>query len=307
MSTVPSVSPRRVLPLWAHFSVSALAILLPLWCLLGLGAWIYVDKTRADYEQQTLVLARKVGSGLENQLSGLGGMLQALATSPALQDGDFRRFHHQASQVVPQGAAIVLRDRTGQQLVNTLFPFGTPLPVTTASAVLAADECVFRTQSLCASDLYVGTTDRQPYILIDAPVVRDGRIDFALNIAIRARHLSTLLNGTLVSESWTASIVDRQDKVIARSREHERFVGRTVSEPLRVNAQGQEGSFRGVSLEGTPVWAAYVRLPEWGWLAAVGVPEEVIQAPLRQSALYLGVGGLLAVSLSVVWLARSGC
>jgi signal transduction histidine kinase len=150
------------------------------------------------------------------------------------------------------------------------------------------------------SDLYVGTTDRQPYILINAPVFRDGRIDHALNIAVRATHLSTLLARTRLPPDWTGSIIDRQDRVVARSRDHERFVGQTATEPVRLNAQGEEGSFRGTTLDGTSVWAAYVRLPHWGWRAAVGVPEAVVRAPLRQSALYLGAGGVLAVALSVL-------
>jgi hypothetical protein len=59
--------------------------------------------------------------------------------------------------------------------------------------VLAADQCVFRTRAICASDLYVGTTERQPYVFLDAPVFRDGEVEFARNVAVRAQHLASLL------------------------------------------------------------------------------------------------------------------
>ena len=55
----------------------------------------------------------------------------ALATSPSLVSGDLAGFRHQAQAVLrdyPAGAAITLADATGQQLVNTFVPLGTPLP-----------------------------------------------------------------------------------------------------------------------------------------------------------------------------------
>ncbi|WP_158292342.1 PAS domain-containing protein [Paracraurococcus ruber] len=231
----------------------------------------------------------------------MGGILDALATSPALQDGDLSRFHGQAVRVAPTRGAIVLRDRSGQQLVNTLIPFGTPLPVTTAPEVLAADECVFRTVSTCISDVYVGTSDPQPYVLLDAPVVLSDRagVTFALNVALRARHLATMLDGHRLPPGWAVSILDRQDRIVARSPDHERFVGSLANAALRQQATANEGIVRGVNIAGVPVSGAYVRLPAWGWRVAIGVPEAVLDAPLRRSVLSFGAVGLLAVAASV--------
>src|SRR4051794_32061037 len=88
MPTSQIPSSRYALPIWSHLAIFALAILLPLGCIVGLGTWVYVKQARSDYERQTLLLARKLGSDLDRELSGLTGMLKALATSPALQDGD---------------------------------------------------------------------------------------------------------------------------------------------------------------------------------------------------------------------------
>ncbi|WP_270934582.1 response regulator [Falsiroseomonas oryzae] len=285
--------------MWAHLAVFALSIVLPLWCLLGLIAWTSVRQARDDYQQQTMVVARNMALELDRELAGFSGILSALATSPALQDGDLRRFHEQAVRVAPAGGAIVMRDRSGQQLVSTLFPFGTPLPVTAAAAVRAADECVFRTRSTCVSDLYIGTTDRQPYILLDAPVFRDGEVEFALNIAVRAQHLASLLARHQLPAGWAASITDRQHRIVARSPEHERFVGSLANAALRENTAADEGRVRSVNVAGVPVWGAYVRLPAWGWRVAIGVPEEVLGAPLRRSLFFFGAAGVLAIGLSI--------
>ncbi|MBS0639612.1 MAG: response regulator [Proteobacteria bacterium] len=290
----------RAISLRAHLNLFSLAVLLPLWLVLALGAWNYAQQIRQGYEQQTLLLARKLATDLDHQLSGLSGTLAALATSPALLDGDYARFHDQALQAVSDGTAIVVRDRSGQQLVNTLWPLGTKLPVTQSDTVKSADACVVRTGRVCASDLYVGTTDQQPYVLLDAPVRRHGTIDLLIDAGMRARYLGDLLQNSLVPPDWTASILDQQNRIIARSREHDRFVGHVAPAEVVRHAPGQEGTFESVTVEGTPVWAAYVRLPNWGWRVAVGVPQSVLRTPLHYSILFMGVTGTLAAGLSAL-------
>jgi signal transduction histidine kinase len=294
----PPRSPRRAKPVWAHLVIATLAVLLPLLGLLGAGVWVYAQQTRKEDERQTLLTARRLAATVDRELASFAGMLRALATSPTLLDGDLERLHRQASSIVPEGGVIVLRDRTGQQLVNTLFPFGTPLPVTRAPAVRAADECVIRSRAVCASNLYVGTTDPQPYVLLNAPVFRDGEVAFTLNVAFRAKHLAGVLAQSVPSAQWSASIFDAQNIVVARSRDHDRFVGQPATARLVSNAVDQESAFRGVTLDGDAVWAAQVLLPNWGWRVAVGVPQAVLDVPLRQSALYLGAFALLALALS---------
>jgi signal transduction histidine kinase/ActR/RegA family two-component response regulator len=285
--------------MWAHLALFALTIVVPLWCALGALVVVSLEGTRREYESQTMIAARSLAQELDRELTGLAGMLRALATSPALADGDLRRFHGQASRVVPEGGAIVLRDRTGQQLVNTLFPFGTALPVTGAPEVRAADDCVFRTAATCISDLYIGSTDRQPYVLLNAPVVQDGEVAFALNVGLRASHLAAILAGHRLPAGWVVSIIDLRDRIVARSLDHERFVGTLANAALRGDNAAREGTVRTVNVAGVPVWGAFVRMPNWGWRVAIGVPESVLDAPLRQSLSQLAWAGLAAVALSI--------
>ncbi|RYJ02816.1 MAG: PAS domain S-box protein [Acetobacteraceae bacterium] len=299
MEASSRASRRRARPIWAHLATFALSIVIPLWGLVGFVAWTSLQGEKRENQQQTMLVARSLALQLDGELAGFGGVLKALATSPALQDGDFRGFQAQAMQVVPEGGAIVLRDRRGQQLVNTLFPFGTPLPVTTAREVLAADACVFRTRALCVSGLYTGTTDPRPYVLLDAPALQAGEVAFALNVAIRAESLASLLAGHRLPPGWAVSILDRDDHIVARWPDHGRFVGSLANAALRENSSAAEGTVRSVNVAGVPVWGAYVRLPNWGWRVALGVPEAVLDAPLRRSVLSLGAVGLAAIAASV--------
>ncbi|NGM20893.1 PAS domain-containing protein [Roseomonas stagni] len=291
---------RPARPIWAHLAVLVLSVVVPLWCLLGFVGWAALRAERRDNQQQTILVARNLALELDRALGGFGASLRALATSPAITDGDLRRFQEQASQIVPDGSVIVMRDRTGQHLINTLFPFGTPLPVTVAPEVLAADECVFRTQAICVSNLYTGTVDPQPYVLLDAPVILEGQVAFALSVAVRAAHLATLLADHRLPAGWGVSILDRTDRIVARWPDHERFVGSPANAALReATSAAAEGTVRSVNVAGVPVWGAYVRLPGWGWRVAIGVPEAVLDAPIRRSGIFLAAGGLLAVLASL--------
>ncbi len=296
----PVATPRRLaLPVWAHLAAFALAVLIPLWWLLGFVAWSAVDKARRDYQQNAMLVARNLALELDGELAGFNGLLRALATSPALQDGDLQRFYRQAAQVAPEGAVIGLRDRSGQQLINTLFPYGTVLPVTAAAAVRAADECVMRTRAPCVSDLYIGTTDPQPFVLLNAPVLQGDEVRYALNVAIRARELASRLTSRQTPQGWAVAILDRTNRIVARSVDHDRFVGTLANAALREHAEEDEGSVRSVNVAGIPVWGAFVRLPSWGWRVAVGVPEAVLQAPLQRSLWYLAGAGVLGIGLSI--------
>lgn len=297
---------RRALPAWVHLAIFAISIVFPLWCLIGFIAMNSVEQARNEYQEQARVMVRNIALELDRELAGFGGILLTLATSPSLQDGDYRRFHEHALQVAPIGSAIVMRDRSGQPIMSTLFPFGTPLPVTAAPAVKAADECVFRTQTNCVSDLYTGTTDRQPYILLNAPVFRNGEVEFALNIAVRAQHLASLLSRHQWPAGWAIAIHDRQHRIVARWPEHDRFVGGLANPALRQDDAYEEGVVRAVNVAGVPVWGSYVRLPSWGWRVAIGVPEAILSAPARRSAYYLGGAGVFAIGLSLAAAIISG-
>src|SRR4051794_41980041 len=86
-------------------------------------------------------------------------MLQALASSPALESRDFKRFDQQARELLQlQGVDIVLRDRTGRQWINTRLPWGTALPRTD----LETDQVVLRTRQPSVSDLFASAAFGAP-------------------------------------------------------------------------------------------------------------------------------------------------
>ncbi|HEY9446385.1 MAG TPA: hypothetical protein VIQ62_04860 [Burkholderiales bacterium] len=89
------------------------------------------DRQRKDTEQRTLETTRALAQTVDRELLRGAAVLQVLSTSPFLASGDMAGFHRQLQDVLSflPANALALNDVSGQQLVNTLRPFGEPLPV----------------------------------------------------------------------------------------------------------------------------------------------------------------------------------
>ena len=114
------------------------------------------------------------------------------------------------------------------------------------------------------------------------------------------RALEEELASSATPADWTVALVDRAGLILARSRAHEEFVGTPANRSLQdATREGQEGTWRGTTLEGRPIHGAFARSRLADWRVAVGVPEAVLTAPLRRSLLLLltlgaGLAGLSA-------------
>ena len=91
---------------------------------------ISYQQQRTLLERNTIATARALMQAIDAELFGAQSALQVLAASQRLASGDLASFARQAAEALPNmgGNYISITDSTGQQLVNTLKPFGEPLP-----------------------------------------------------------------------------------------------------------------------------------------------------------------------------------
>jgi PAS domain S-box-containing protein len=284
------------------------AVLVPVALFAGALLWRYSEEQRHQLQENSLELSQRISTAVDREIVGLTAALEALATSPALATGGrLEEFDTQARAVLrTRGSFIAMRDRTGQQVVNTSRPFGTPLPKATDPVLLDADRQVFETGQPVISDLYTGTVTRLKLVLIDAPVFRDGAVAYALNIALDPARIADVL-GSSAPPDWTVAVIDRRDRVIARSRQHERFLGSEATADLRANTTGSGGTWTGSTLEGTGILGAYTRSSLTGWRTAVGIPTSAVQAPVKRLTFALSATTAVVLALSAVvaaWFAR---
>ncbi len=282
-------------PVAVHLASFAIGILVPV---LLIVTWMLIDTARlrrddALHDARTLV--RHLSATIDVEMEKAIAVGQVLAVSRMLTVGDYAAFDAQARDVASRlGIVIVVRDLTGQQLVNTGVPEGTRLPVSDAS-ILATDRRARETRQPAISDLVVGTIRKTPFVFADVPVFQGGDVSLIVSVTLTPRHLGRMLSQG-VPDGWIAGMIGRDARLIARGVDEERYLG-TVNPAFHDVATKAEGDWKGITREGQAVAGAYVRSPLSGWVVSVAVPESILDMPARLALLWLG--GLIAASLAV--------
>lgn len=289
-----------------YLSLLVLIVLIPQIALGGLIAYKYAQDARKSVEESTVRIAATYSDALDRYLEGAAAAIQTLATSSEIND--LKALDARARQLVPfRGTAVSMRDKTGQQLLNTIVPFGTELPRTASDVVREADARVYATGVPVFSDLYQGTVSSRWFFLVDVPVEQDGERRFALNIAISADDLKQAMFKGLPT-GWSAAILDGKQRVMARAAEHDRFVGRLATENLiRKLRANPTGSLESRTLDGSEVFTSYVTSSLSGYSVVISTPRSLLEKPINE--LWLSLASIASLTflssiLAAWWWAR---
>ncbi len=262
------------------------------------------QKARAQFEKNTLQTVRALVQSTDNKLRQAQSIAQTLSTIDALEAGDFARVHRQAREALALAGGnlnMVLRDRGGQQLVNTSADYGSPLPLD-QSPQLAQ---VFASGQPSVSDVFQGALRKRPTTSVDVPVRVRGEVRYVLSIGMRTEHFEGLLSPKSVPEGAVASLFDRNGVIFYRNMNRDRSVGQPVNPLLRSAAASRaEGTIDSRSREGVPLLTTFSRSSLSGWSVAIGIPRaSLLTELLGQLALMAGVAAaLFAIGLCLAWL-----
>ena len=235
---------------------------------------------------------------VDREAQGSLSALKALSNSAHLRSGNYRAFHEQASALdqKPDVWTLLLDDQ-GQQLVNTVVPFGTPLPPPVARERVAT---VLATRKPLVTDLILGPVTGKLLITIYVPArLPDGRsFVVAQGFSVdRWRHVSLHQQ---VPPAWIVAVIDRQGKFIARSHKSQELVGKPAREELVKAASGSDrGWLRHSTVEGIDVYDAYDHSELTGWTIAVAAPVALIDGPATR-AMELALAGLVLAVLAAM-------
>ncbi|HEY0843793.1 MAG TPA: PAS domain S-box protein [Noviherbaspirillum sp.] len=287
---------------WLIFLVAA--CLLPLLAATILLVYYAYLQQRVVDTQMTLDTARALMQAVDRALSAGQGTVEALATSPYLTTGNLAAFHAQAMELqrLRPRNNFVLSDSDGQQLVNTLQPYGSALPRHGNPEQLRR---VFDTARPVVSDLYRGGVLQRPVISIDVPVIRNGQVIYDLSIGLFPERLGAILREQRLPSEWVAAIFDSKGIIVARTWEHDRYVGHSGAPELvqRMRETG-EGSIETATLEGVRVFSVFSRSAVSNWSVAIGIPRAAIYRKLWTTVAWL-VGVTVLCSLAGVAVAVS--
>ena len=285
-----------------HLVLLVLGAVLPLLAFSAIMGAIFWYQQQKVYDERFLERVRALAIALDRELDGHVRALQVLSQSIPLQTGDLKRFYEQAAQVrAEEGtwSTVVLAERDGSQVLNLRRPWGTMLPrVSLDDGLIAA---VFTTGRPAVSGLIRGSVSGVYTTNVVVPVRRKGSVTQLLIAVIEPRVWLELLAHYPIAADATMTLLDQHGTIIARTLNHDRWVGRPPSPSLTDAVQrAPEGAYRSVGLEGQRFYAAHSRVATSGWMLATGVPAVDVERAIRGSTLALTAGATLAALLAVV-------
>jgi PAS domain S-box-containing protein len=278
-----------------------LVLLVPALAAAGMTVYAGYRHDRGEVEKHLQETARALSLVVDRQFGQAEALLWALSTSPQLLEKDYAVFDARARAAIRLPDTWVVISDEERQLVNTLLPPGSPLPlVQNKDHRQGLAPGVIR-----ISNLFIGIAAARPTIAVDTVVTAQDGSRLYVSIIMLADTVSRILADQSLPSTWIGAIVDRAGTVVARNRDATRFVGKpaTPENVERVRAGVGQGVFESVSLDGIPTLIALSRSPGSGWSTIVAVPQSEITAAPWQSALYLALTGgvLLGLGTLLAW------
>ncbi len=236
---------------------------------------------------------RALALAVDGEIRSWKTALMALATSHSLQHHRLAELYEEASQVAGQYEGwIVLTDARERQVLNTLRPYGSPLPSTTSPEAIGD---TLKDGKPMVSDVFFGKVAQRFVVAVTVPVVREGKIIYALTMTFGPERLTKLLSRQRLPASWVAAINDRQPRVVARSVLADTRVGKPVVEWFAAaTREAESGMVTGPLVDGRPGRVGFQRLQEVPWIVALAVPTSELHsaAPVWR---FIFIGGVLCL------------
>jgi signal transduction histidine kinase len=280
-------------------TLSALATL----PLLAFALWLLQlvwQNGRAEARRDLQQVAATLAVALDREIAGSIRELQRLAEFPTLGPDGFAEFHAYARTLISRNDGwdnIVVTDLEGDVLLNAALPFSRTPPL--RADVPHLKEAI-RSGRPVVSDIFTSRRTGERAIGVAVPVFRDGAVRWVLSARLSPEVLSSFVGEQLYREGAIASVVDRQMRIVARSRDATRLFGQSATQDLQaaLRAAPARGVDRLTTLDGVTVLAAWQQLPS-GWTVTIGVPAGVLDSALLRSLGVLLAFGLVVLAVGV--------
>jgi signal transduction histidine kinase len=290
----------RTLPL-RHLLILLTAIgLLPL-ALLGIWSIHQASEYRQrEQERAMLDLSRALSSAVDAELDSSVAALTSIAHHPAMMAGDIRAFYDVArthAQLQPEWLAVYLADETGNTLFRTTAPFGAPGGEPADPASLQ--------QALSLHRPVVGGIIRgkggRPAVAVRIPITDSHGRSYVLSAAVRPNRILRVIERQQAPSDSVIAVADAGRRVVARSKNQERFVTHPFSSGLQalMDREGPEGSGPTHTLEGDPVFSAYSSLSRYGWTVVANTPATPLRKAFSEGVATYAAGVLLTLVVCI--------
>jgi signal transduction histidine kinase len=282
-----------------HLIIVVLSALLPLLVVSALLAILLVEKERGGTEHTLQESAQRLSQAVDAELQRSFAALEVLARSEPLRRGDLRVFYAEAGEVrtaLGLWDNVLLLSPSAEHLLNLRRPYGEKLPpVPQPQGTLQAASTGFP----YVSDALKGRVETEWLMYIAFPVVHDGAVRYVIGVTMSSQYWSKWL-AERAPAGVHAGITDRNDIVLARTQDHERYVGMQVPAWYRkALGAAQSGVVRGEGLTSPDVVAAFHRSAISGWSVNLTTSGAILDAPIRQTGLLVSLAVAAALGIAV--------
>lgn len=272
---------RAAWSIHSHFLLYSSALLIPALVFSCLMILRSASLERREMESNIISVCRNVATAIDRELAATVTTLTALASSPALSDGDLKAFYHQAAAARDvSGMDFLLTTRGGKLALSTKDPWEAQQP---SDSPIASKE-VIDTPGPVVSNVSPGlAAGESPSFTISVAVRRGSKSIYVLSAVLSSRRIYEIFQRVQLTPGWLATVVDHDGIIVARSVDFEGGAGtRWYGRPITAQPVGTVLT-RSTNQEGEPVLRASTYSQQSGWLVATTVPKVVANRPIVHS------------------------
>ncbi len=257
---------------------------------------IFVTLERDRLQNEAERMAQTRAATIDREFNGHISALQALSTSPSLENHDYELFQQQAGALAKlSGGSIVLRSAEGQVLSDTGRPWGSPLP----KLNYETDATTLSSHQATVSKLIASPDSKGWFFLIDIPIEQDSQSPRLLSLVLNPESIEHIMPPALDS-NWTWSVVDTSTRVVMRSKDPKDFIGRLGLASVSRRVTKPSGSFVTKNMSGDEILYAYAISQLTNWRVGVTIPKQDVEAPLWRMITVWGLLTAIIVTAAVV-------
>ncbi|WP_198320932.1 hybrid sensor histidine kinase/response regulator [Azohydromonas aeria] len=280
------------------------AVVAPMALLAGASIHALGKAQREAHAQRYQERVSALRLALDNEIQGTTRVLESLAIAGGAADAapggaESQALLERLLKSFPLWSVAGVVDGRGHELA-AVRRAGSAEPLAVDAATMAQLQA---SRATVLSDLVPAPGGAGFSTWIATPVVRDGRVERAVVARMDDRAWLAFLRDYPVAEGATLTLNDRHGTIVARTLNHDQWVGKPSSPAFWERTKGRaEGTFEVRGLEGQRFIAAFSRLRSADWVLSTGVPAETAEAALQLPAL-LTAGGLAVTVLLALGIA----
>lgn len=278
---------QRQRSLNSYLIALALACLLPVVAVSGIAVWSAGTAYRDAAVARLNDTARTLANAIEGEIAGRFANMSVLAQHRETPD----------SEPLPEPELWMLGADNNVALITS-----DRVPVLRARSNAAADAALLAMSKQTNVVSNVLTTGNQPRLVLAVPAPAGERGTAAYVMSTSPQQLiQTLQRGKRSLTDILVAVTDGNGRILARSRDADRFVGQVAPDWPKLEALGADaGLFAAKTIEGLPIVLSFQRLAGTpGWVIIVAESTSVFDARWREPMLNLLFGASLSLLIAI--------